>query len=127
MISNTNKNWTTLISPNKSLIKYLSEFSDTQQPSPWGDLIAVRVADLGSGKRELAPIVVQQVPKVDKDALGGLRPEVPDGISAGSDGRLEHQVEGKGGADVVPGIGRLAAVFLYKAWHLHGLHEIILG
>ena len=97
-------------------VGHLCELSDTQQSGPGGDLIPVRIADLGGGERELATVVVQQVPKVDEDALGGLGPQVPDRVSAGPNGRLEHQVEGKGGADVVSGVGRFAAVFLNKAW-----------
>ena len=49
----------------------------------------------------------QGAPEVDKDALGGLRAQVADLVTAGADGGTEHEIEGEGLGDVVVGVGGL--------------------
>jgi len=48
---------------------HLRELADAQQAGTRGDLIAVRVANLGGRERQLAAVVVEQVAEVHKDAL----------------------------------------------------------
>lgn len=51
----------------------LRELAHAQQPGARRDLVAVAVADLRRRKRQLGAVVVQEVPEVDKYALGGMK------------------------------------------------------
>lgn len=50
----------------------LGELSHAQQPRAGRDLVAERLPDLRAREGQLAPVVVQQVPEVDEDALRGF-------------------------------------------------------
>ena len=77
------------------------ELADAKQTGSGRDLVAVRLANGSRGEGHVASVEVEQLGKVEELALGSLRSEVTRQVAAGTDGRLEHQVERnrRGGLD----------------------------
>ena len=85
----------------------LRELAHAEQTLARRDLVAEGLADLRRRKGELAAVVVQQVAKVDEDALRGFRAHEPSLLAGRADLRGEHQVERVGRGEVVLGLRRL--------------------
>ena len=82
-----------------------AKLSHTKQAITGGNLIAESQTDLGGGHGHLPLVVLEQASEVQKHTLRGLRTEEADAVSLGSNGSLEHQVEGERMSQVVHSIG----------------------
>ena len=82
---------------------HLLEFPGAEGEVARGNLVAEGLAHLANAEGQLAPGGALDVGEVDKDALGGLRPEIDGGggVLGNANLGLEHQVELPDGGEVV--------------------------
>lgn len=72
------------------------ELTNSQQTGSGGNLVSVRLADRGGSERHGALVELQKLSKVEELTLGSLGTQVAGQVAAGTNGSLEHEVEGDG-------------------------------
>ena len=87
----------------EELALHLLELTGAEGEVARGDLVTEGLAHLAHTEGQLAAGGALDVGEVDKDALGGLRPQIAGGaaVLGDADGGLEHQVELADGGEVV--------------------------
>ena len=96
----------------------LRKLANAQETSARRNLVTKTLTDLRRGERKLTAVEVEQVSKVDKDALGGFRTKVTLEGAGRTDLRREHEVERIRLAQFVTSSGRLGFRVLQSIGHL---------
>jgi hypothetical protein len=100
------------------------ELAHADEAAARGDLVALGGADLRDGHRHAAVVVVVEAAEVDEHALRRLGAEEARELPRRPDRRLEHEVEGEGGREVVARRGRLDAELREDAVERGGLVRV---
>ena len=77
----------------KNLRLRLRKLAKTDHTLSGGDLVTVGLAYLNGAERQLVAIESEQSAEIGEDTLCGLGAQVTRSLTAGADGRVEHEVE----------------------------------
>ena len=81
------------------------ELTDTQKTGARRNLVTERLANGGRGEGHALLVELEQLLEVQELSLGSLRAKVAGHVAAGTNGSLEHEVEGDGGLHGTTGGG----------------------
>lgn len=103
------------------------ELADTEKTTAGGNLVTVRLANGGRGEGHVAGVVLEELGEVEELALGGLGAQVAGKVAAGTNGSLEHEVEGHGRLRLDTGVGVPHVVLLDELSELLAVVVVDLG